>query len=125
MTSTAWDALCTPDMVLDPGFTEPICGLAAIKHFTAGLHGAFALFSLRIDDLLAEGEIVVARMTSSGTHTGPLASPAGTIPPTGKAMAMSGNGFYRIARGKITKERVLMDVLGAMQQLGVTPGPGR
>lgn len=117
----AWDALCAPDMVLHPGFTAPIHGLAAIKAFTEGFHRAFSPFSLRIDDLIAEGEQVVVRMTTRGTHTGPLMSPAGTVPPTGKTIAMPGIGFYRVAGGKIVEERVIMDVFGAMQQLGVIP----
>ena len=121
----AWDALCAPDMVLDPGFAAPIRGLAAIKQFTAGFHSAFSPFSLRIDDLIAEGDRVVARMTTSGTHTGPLMGPTGAVPPTGKRMAMAGIGFYRVADGRIVEERVLMDVVGAMQQLGVMPAPGQ
>ena len=56
----AWDALCAPDMVLDPGFAEPTRGLEAVKQFTAGFHAAFADFFLRTEDLLADGDTVRA-----------------------------------------------------------------
>ena len=121
----AWDALCAPDMVLLLGFAEPVRGLAGVKGFTAAFHAAFAPFYLRVEDLIAEGDKVVARWTTGGTHAGPLPSPGGVIPPTGKEVAMSGISVLRLAGGRIVEERVQADVLGMMQQLGVLPVPGQ
>jgi predicted ester cyclase len=118
-----WDELCAPDMVLYPGFMEPVRGLDAIKQFTAGFHQAFSDFYLRIEDVVAEDDKVAVRMTTGGTHTAPMLTPNGEIPPTGKQIAMSGISIVRVAGGKIVEERPQMDILGFMQQLGVIPAP--
>ena len=120
----AWDEVCAADMVLDPGFGDPARGLAAVKGFTAAFHSAFSNFYLRVEDLIADGDRVAVRWTTGGTHTAPLLSPGGEIPPTGKAMAMTGMSILRLAGGKIIEERVQADVIGAMQQLGVIPAAG-
>jgi ketosteroid isomerase-like protein len=118
----AWDTLCSPDMRLELGFAPPIEGLAGVKGFTAGMHAAFSPFFLRVERLLAEGDEAAAWWTTGGTHTGTLMSPAGPIPPTGREMAMTGVSYVRVEGGKIVEERVLADLMGAMQQLGVLPG---
>lgn len=49
------------------------------------------------EDLIAEGDRVVARMTITGTHTGDFYG----IPATGKRIHVSGIYIVRIANGKI------------------------
>jgi ketosteroid isomerase-like protein len=117
----AWDEMCSPDMVLYPGFGEPMRGLAAVKQFTAGFHGALSDLYLTVHDLIAEGDRVAARWTAGGRQTGPLGGPGGTIPPTGKTIAMNGMSILRVTAGKIVEERVQPDIMGFMQQLGVIP----
>lgn len=119
----AWDAICAPDMVLHPGFTAPITGLEGVKQFTAGFHTAMAPHSLTIDDLVVEGDRAAARWTATGTHSAPLPTPAGTVPPSGKRVTMAGMSFLRVAGGRIVEERVQADALSMMQQLGLLPGP--
>jgi predicted ester cyclase len=121
----AWDDLCDPAMILHTGFTEPMRGIEAVKGFTAGMHRAFSEYSLSIDDLFAEGDRVVVRSTTHGTHTAPLISPSGdAIPPTGKRMAMSVISILRVEDGKIVEERAQADIMGGLQQLGIIPTPG-
>lgn len=119
----AWDDLCDPNIVLVTGFTEPMQGLDAVRQFTAGMHSAFSNFFLTVDDLIAEGDRVAARWTTGGTHTAPMMTPNGPLPPTGKHVTMSGISIVRVVGGKIVEERVQADVLGMMQQLGVVPSP--
>lgn len=118
----AWDAICAPEMRLVLGFAPTIDGLAGVKGFTAGMHAAVSPFFLRVEKVLAEGNEAAAWWTTGGTHTGPLMSPAGPIPPTGREMEMAGVSLLRVEHGKIVEERVLADLMGAMQQLGVLPG---
>lgn len=121
---TAWDDVCAADMVLMPGFGDPVRGLDAVKAFTAGFHSAFLSFYLRAEDLVADGDRVAVRWTTGGVHAAPLLSPGGEIPPTGKSLAMTGMSILRIANAKIVEERVQADILGALQQLGVIPTAG-
>jgi len=120
----AWDALCDPDMVLIAGgFPAPVQGLATIKHFTAGMHQAITPYQLPIYELIAEGDVVAARWGIAGTHTGPLMSPAGLVPPTGRPVSATGMSFCRVANGKIVEERVELDIVSMMAQLGLLPLP--
>jgi predicted ester cyclase len=121
----AWDELCVPDMVLLlPGLPDPIRGLEGVRQFTATFHSAFTGYRLQVNELIAEGEGVECRLTMGGTHTAPLISPAGVIPPTGKSFSVGSTSFLRIADGKIIEERVEMDLADMMAQLGVSEIPG-
>lgn len=119
----AWDELCDPDMVLITGFTPPVQGLGPIKDFTAALHSAFSGLFLKVEDVIAEGDRVVVRWSEGGTHTAPMPTPGGLLPPTGRQVSMNGISIPRLSGGKIVEERVQADVLGMMQQLGIAPAP--
>jgi steroid delta-isomerase-like uncharacterized protein len=78
-----------------------------------------ALHDLRltIEDIIAEGEMVMARWSCRGTHKGDLNG----IAPTGKQIAISGISMVRFASGKMVEGWINWDALGLMQQLGVVP----
>jgi steroid delta-isomerase-like uncharacterized protein len=78
---------------------------------------AFPDLQLTIEDLLAEGETVMARWSCRGTHKGDLSG----IAPTGKQFNISGVSIARLANGKLAEGWVNWDALGLMQQLGVVP----
>jgi len=82
---------------------------------------AFADMRLTIEDLIAEGETVVARWTCRGAHKGDLNG----IAPTGKQIAISGVSVVRFAGGKMVEGWINWDALGMMQQLGVVPELGK
>jgi len=73
-----------------------------------------------IEDLIADGDKVVGRITAYGTHEGELLG----IPRTGKQIRMTGIVIWRIADGKIVEHWAEIDVAGLMQQLGAIPMPG-
>lgn len=73
----------------------------------------------KTNELLADGDKVAARFTFRGTQNGEFQQ----IPPTGKAVTMSGMAFWRLADGKIAEHWVETDALGMLQQLGVVPMP--
>ena len=72
---------------------------------------------MTIEDIIAEGETVVARWTCRGTHKGDLSG----IAPTGKQFNISGVSIARFASGKVVEGWINWDALGLMQQLGVVP----
>ncbi len=78
---------------------------------------AFPDLRLTIEDILAEGETVMARWSCRGTHKGDLSG----IAPTGKPFTISGVSIARFAGGKMVEGYVNWDALGLMQQLGVVP----
>jgi steroid delta-isomerase-like uncharacterized protein len=82
---------------------------------------AFADLRLTVEDIIAEGETVVARWSCRGAHKGDLSG----IAPTGKQINISGVSVARFANGKIVEGWVNWDALGLMQQLGVVPELGK
>ena len=78
---------------------------------------AFPDLRLTIEDVIAEGETVMARWSCRGTHKGDLSG----IAPTGKQFTISGVSIARIAGGKLAEGWINWDALGLMQQLGVVP----
>lgn len=82
---------------------------------------AFPDLQVREDDLIAEGDRVVVRMTWRGTHRGPLYD----IPPTGKQATFPMIAIYRLSEGKIAELHYQADMLGLLQQVGVIPAPGQ
>jgi ketosteroid isomerase-like protein len=55
----------------------------------------------------------------TGTHTGPLASPAGEIPPTGKPFALDYVNVAHFAHGQIASETYYWDNQSFLTQLGL------
>ena len=69
--------------------------------------------------MIAEGDKVSARFTMRGTHKGELWS----IAPSGREVTMPGIDMIRLEEGKMVEDRVEVDQLGMMQQLGVIAAP--
>ena len=67
-----------------------------------------------IEDLIAEGDKVVARWRARATHQGEYMG----IPPTGKEVEFTGISIYRIEAGKIAESWNEEDELGLMRQIG-------
>jgi len=74
-----------------------------------------------IEDLIAEGDKVVARWRSRATHRGEY----GGIPPTGKEVEFTGISVYRIEGERIGESWTIEDELGLMRQIGAVPEPGQ
>ena len=96
-------------------------GLEGVKHYFSSLHAAFPDVRMDVEDMIAEGDKVVARVSVSGTHRGEFMG----IAPTGNRVTIAGIDILRMANGKIVEHWGKFDDLGMMQQLGVIPEPGQ
>ena len=74
-----------------------------------------------IEDLIAEGDKVVARWRARATHRGEYMG----IPPTGKEVEFTGISVYRIEAGKIAESWTVEDELGLMRQIGAVAESGQ
>jgi steroid delta-isomerase-like uncharacterized protein len=76
---------------------------------------AFPDLEWRVDLLLGEGDLVAARWTATGTHSGAW----GNVPPTGKHVTFSGVNVFRFGEsGKVAEIWNHRDDLGLREQLG-------
>lgn len=84
-----------------------------------GFRAAFPDARFTVEDMVAEGDRVAARLTMRGTHLGPLNG----VPPTGRTVVVSGMSLERVADGRSVEGWNENDALGLLQQLGVLPPP--
>ncbi len=113
-------AVFAPDAVVHmSGAPQPLT-MAEFKQLGKLLVSAFTGGTSTVEDMIAEGDKVVSRLTFRGTHTGDMMG----IPATGKSVMMSEIIIDRLADGKIVESWRLFDQMAMMQQLGVIPTPG-
>src|SRR5258708_4791647 len=91
--------------------------LEHVKQFLSMVMQVFPDLHYTVEDLVAEGDKVVARLTISGTQQGTFMG----IPPTGKHATISDIEIFRITGGKAVETWVQVDFLGLLQQLGAIP----
>jgi predicted ester cyclase len=82
-------------------------------------HDAFPDIRWDIDEMLADGDKVVLRLTMHGTQDGDFFG----IPPTNREVTVSGTHIVRIEDGKVVEHWGNNDDLGLMRQLGVWQEP--
>ena len=104
----------------DPSL-PPLQGYEGFKQLTMLFRTAFPGFQTEIEDMLAEGDKVAARMHIRMTNSGSFQG----MPPTGKAVDVTATGIFRIVDGRVTDNWVNLDMLGLLQQLGVVSAPGQ
>ena len=102
--------LLTPRIM--PGIPSGIDGAKAAHQI---MLTGFPDYQTVIDDLIAEGDKVVARITMSGTHTGNFMG----IPATGKRVEFTGIYIARIANDKIVEHWGEEDGVSPLAQLGI------
>ncbi|HEU5362961.1 MAG TPA: ester cyclase [Gaiellaceae bacterium] len=101
----------------DPALPEPSQGPEGVKEGARGYRDAFPDLSMRIEEVVAENDLVALRWTARGTHRGDLFG----IAPTGKEATVTGITIDRWAGGKIAESWTNWDTLGLLQQLGAVP----
>ena len=93
----------------------------AAKQEAADFRRGFPDVISTIEDLIAEGDKVVARWRSRATHRGNYMG----IAPSGKEVQFMGISLYRIEEGKIAESWTVEDQYGLMRQIGAIGEPGQ
>lgn len=90
-------------------------GAAGQASIAEQFRGAFPDVDWRVDLVLGDGDLVAARWTASGTHSGVW----GDVAPTGRRVTFSGVNIFRFGDGgKVVEIWNHRDDLGLMEQLG-------
>lgn len=101
-----------------PGNTEALDREGWTSWFT-GFRAAFPDARFTVEDMVAEGDRVAARLTMRGTHRGELNG----IAPTGREVTVTGMSIERVVDGRIVEGWNQSDALGMLGQLGALPPP--
>jgi steroid delta-isomerase-like uncharacterized protein len=93
------DEIVSPDFVDHDPTPGQAPGLAGLKQAVGLFRAAFPDGEMTVNELVAEGDKVFARVTLCGTHAGEFAG----APPSGRFISAEGVETFRIARGKIVE----------------------
>jgi steroid delta-isomerase-like uncharacterized protein len=90
-------------------------GRADFKRRVETLRSAFAPITFRVEDVIAEGDRVVVRWSSTGKHSGEFLG----IPPTDREYTINGIDIHACRDGRLAEHWHVVDQLSQLQQLGL------
>lgn len=93
------------------GWDELLAGMKAWKEAMPDVKGT-------VTSATAAGNTEVLEISWEGTHTGPLQTPAGTIPASGKRQKTPAAWVAEVDGGKVKETRHYFDVVTLLQQIG-------
>lgn len=111
------DEVVASDALISTPLPIEATGAELVKEIFGRLHEAFPDLHVAVEDVIAEGDKVVARNTVTGTHRGAYMG----IPPTGKSITYDEIFICRFEGGQIAQTWGVVDVLSQMRQLGALP----
>ena len=98
-------------------------GPQAVKEFNQGWVTAFPDARVEVKNLFVQGNHVIVEGTFSGTHNGPLKTPMGDLPATGRKTKGDFIQIFDVDRGLVKRDHLMFDQVQLMTQLGLTPSP--
>jgi len=99
-----------------PGGRE-VKGIDGIKQLATGLHSTFPNLTFKIEDMVAEGKIIMYRYTARGTFSGNFMG----VAPTGKKVIWTGFMQDNFKENRIVESWERADMLDLYQQMGIKP----
>lgn len=112
------DELQTPDVKYH-GTSMEMNNLEEYKQVYNMYLSAFHDSHITVEELIAEGDKVMSRVSATFIHKGDI----GGIPATGNTATATLFTVFRLNNGKIAEEWEVMDELGLMTQLGMELKP--
>ena len=106
------DEVLADDFVAHGVGSRP-AGPDGMRALIATWRTAFADWQDHIEEIVAEGDLVVIKIAARGTHTGPLLG----IEPTGEAVSWGMIEMVRVADGKITEQWGYSDFSDVVRRL--------
>ena len=97
------------------GATTPLIELV---HRARALQAAFDGLHHEVDREVDGGDHVAFTFRIGGRHLGPLETPLGTVPPTGRRLEVRGMDVFELCFGRVHALWAVSDQLGLLQQAG-------
>ena len=107
----------------DPDFIgvdrdETLRGHAGVRTFFHAIHGGCGDLSVRVDDVLTEGDCVAARITAQGLHNGELVG----YEASGAALTFAALICFQVRGGRFLRTWQYWDVAGVLRSIRVATG---
>jgi predicted ester cyclase len=113
------EELLTDDFVLHFPNMPDVKGAEAFKNIPDAIRTAFPDLVETIEELVAEGDLVVERMSFRATHLGTFMG----VAPTGKPVAWTAIAIYRLQGSRIAECWLESNLQGLLLQMGVVSAP--
>jgi steroid delta-isomerase-like uncharacterized protein len=106
------------ELILIP-FGQTFHGREGFMNFLQGFHSAFPDITITVTNQVAAGDQVVTEFTARGTHTRPLQTPAGEVPPTGRVVDLTVCEVWQVKNDRLAALRNYQDMASMIRQLGL------
>ncbi len=94
-------------------------GRSGFIDFMKGWKNAFPDLVIQVSNQVATDDQVVSEITAKGTHNGPLQTPTGAVPPTGRPVDFTVCEVWKVKNGRMAALRNYQDAASLMRQLGL------
>jgi uncharacterized protein (TIGR02246 family) len=112
--------LMAPDgRIVFVGSGEVFEGPDGARRYGEGWANGFPDGRVTIDNVVADGDMVVVEFTGRGTHTGTLQTAMGPINATGRSATLNLCDVVQLRDGKVVLQRTYLDTGSMMAQLGL------
>lgn len=116
------EELLAPDCeVVVPGFRGR--GAQAFIAWTQPFLDAFPDLEHDVGPVVEDGARVALELRVRGTHTAPMRTPAGELPPTQRPLDLAAANIWQTEGGRIVAYHVYFDQMEFLGQLGLLPEP--
>ncbi len=110
------DEAYTDDAVIHDAIVPGVpSGPKGVRQYLRTYAGPVPDIHFEVTELIADGDMLAAHWTASGTHKGALLS----LPPTGKHMEAEGVSIYRMEEGRIAEAWNYWDVIAMLRSVGL------
>ncbi len=113
------DNLIAPDVIDHNPIPQQASGLEGIKQWAGSMRSAFGDLRGTVEEVGAENDRVVGRVTWSGTHQGEFQG----VKPTGRPVRFAAIHIVRLDGDRIAEWWGLADIPGLMQQITAPNDP--
>lgn len=113
------DELLSAEISFRGSLGVEVRGRLVFCEYMRRVRNAFPDFHNNFEQLVAEGDRVVARLQYTGTHRGEIFG----VRPSGKSISYAGAAFFRIAGNRVAEGWVRGDLVSFTQQLGAQTLP--
>ncbi len=98
-----------------PASPEPLYGGKGYLSVVKWMRGGFSDVQWKLEEMVAEGNVIAVRWQLTGTHDGEFLG----VPPTGRKISCSIMNFYTFnAAGKITNDVAAEGMIGILRGIG-------
>lgn len=98
-------------------------GKQQFRDFMLGFKSAMPDLVIAHANTVAADEQVVLEFVATGTHTGPLLTPAGAVPPSGNRVTLNVIEIHQWRDGKLRRIVNYQDAMSLLTQVGALPAP--